>query len=79
MRLRAVILPDIDGVLTFGCDTNSRHIRCVTDFEQRQAVAGFQVTPLAIKSNTEFGNRPFIFPQRIADESDLYHVRFGFR
>ena len=34
MHARAVILPNIDGVLTFGCDPCARHIRCLTDFEQ---------------------------------------------
>ena len=56
MHARTVILPNIDSVLTFGCDPCARHIRCFTDFEQRQTVAGFQVTSLAIKSNTEFDN-----------------------
>jgi hypothetical protein len=54
MHARAVILPNIDGVLTFGCDPCARHIRRLTDFEQRQTVAGFQVTSLAIESNAEF-------------------------
>src|SRR4029450_9334508 len=75
MHTRSVILPNIDGVLTFGRDPSARHIRCFTDFEQRQTVAGFEVTPLAIESNTEFDHRLFIFAQRIADESDLSTVR----
>ena len=78
MHARPVILPDIDGILTFGCDPCARHIRCLTDFEQRQTVAGFQVTSLAIKSNAEFDDRPFILSQRIADQAELDHVRFTF-
>jgi len=76
MHARAVILPNIDGVLTFGCDPGASHIRSLTDFEQRQTVAGFQVTSLAIESNSEFYDTPFIVSQRIADQSDLDHVRF---
>src|SRR5258705_830970 len=78
MHARSVIVPNIDGVLTFGRDPCARHIRCLTDFEKRQTVAGFQGTSLAIKSNAEFDNRPFIFPQRITDQSDFRHVRFEF-
>ena len=79
MHARAIVLPNANGVLTFGGDACARHIRHLTDFEQRQTVAGFQITCFAIKCDTEFENWSFIFSQRIADESDLYHVRFGFR
>ena len=77
VRTRAVILPSINGVLTFGCDSCARDIRCLTDFEQRQTVPGFEVTSFAIESNAEFDERLFFVVQRIADQSDLHRIRAG--
>ena len=67
MHGRAVILPNIDRVVTFDRDSCARHIWCLTDSEQRQTVVGFEVTSLAIESNAEFDNRPSVFAQRILD------------
>src|SRR5437879_4216415 len=61
----AVILPNIDGVLIFRCNPCPAHIRCFTDGEQRQSIAGFQVTAVGSESDTEFYNRLFIFSQWI--------------
>ena len=79
MYARAVILPDIYGVLTFRRDPGAGHIRCLADFEQRQTIAGFQVSPLAVESSAKLNKRLLIFVQRIADQSDLQGVRVGFR
>ena len=62
MRFSAVILPNINTVFTFLRNPCVRNIRCLADFEQRQAVGGFQVTPAGTESDANFDHWAFIFP-----------------
>src|SRR5439155_19074558 len=64
-----VILADVDCIFGCLCNPRTSQIWCFTYPEEWEFVACLQVTSVAIKCDANFKNRPFIVPQRIANES----------